>query len=88
MERLLATIAKDSAEKAQMAALLRLSEVREKADEAFQMVDEVKEQSAVPEKTSEQARLEREMAERKAREALEEQSKAVEAITGGETNLC
>ncbi len=81
MERLLATIAKDSAEKAQMAALLRLSEVREKADEAFQMVDEVKEQSAVLKKTSEQARLEREMAERKAREALEEQSKAVEAIT-------
>ncbi len=81
LERLRATIEKDSAEKAQMSALLRLSEVREEANEAHEMVVEATQKSEVFQKTSEQARLERELAERTAKQALEEQSRAEQATS-------
>jgi hypothetical protein len=78
LERLRAMVGKDSAERAQMSALLKLSEVKV---EANQMITEVKQQSEVMQKTTEQARMERELAEKTARQALEEQSKAEQATS-------
>ncbi len=73
-----ATIEKDSAERSQMMALLRLNQVEEEAKEEVGMAQQ---QSIELQKTTQQAERERELAQMTAQQAKEDKSRAEEATT-------
>jgi WD40 repeat protein len=79
IERYRAIIAKDSAEKAQMQAILQLREVKVEAEEAIQSADVARQQSVQYQKSTEQALNQRDIAEKTAIQAKEEQTRAEQA---------
>jgi WD40 repeat protein len=79
-EALVAQLAKDSAEKAEMYALLQLREVKEEAEEAFYIADEARQQTEVFQRESEQAKRERELAQLNAQQAQQQRSTALKEV--------
>jgi WD40 repeat protein len=76
IERLRAMHQKDSAERTQMEAMLQLREVKIEAEQAKTLVTEVTKQSEVLQKSSNQAQIEKQLAEQNAIQAREDQTKA------------
>lgn len=76
IEALRAQLAKDSAKRAQMQALLELRQVEREAQEAYSIADSALEQSVVAQRESQQARYEREIAELTAQQAQEQRTEA------------
>ena len=78
-EALKAIIAKDSAERAEMRAMLELREVEVKRQEAYQIAQVERQRSQEYQRSSEQAQQDRALAERTADQALEDRARAEQA---------